>query len=175
MKTHGYNGTGVKDIVDAAKVPKGSFYNYFDSKEAFALEALEAVADDDIRVGQKLLSANGKSALGRLQYYFEQATLRFCEDNFKCGCFFGNLGQEMADSNEAIREKVRQILDRNTQLIKAVIDEAKDSGEIKSETQTDVLAEFIINAWEGTLLRMKTSRTREPLDTFLNMLPQIVK
>jgi len=38
-----------------------------------------------------------------------------------------------------------------------------------------MIAEFIMNAWEGTLLRMKASRSREPLDTFLNMLPQIVK
>src|SRR4051794_27714177 len=38
---HGFNAAGVKDITDTAGVPKGSFYNHFDSKEALALVALE--------------------------------------------------------------------------------------------------------------------------------------
>src|SRR6516164_1765695 len=38
----GFNASGVQDIVGAADVPKGSFYSYFDSKEAFAAEVLEA-------------------------------------------------------------------------------------------------------------------------------------
>ena len=37
--TRGFNGCSVQDIVDAAGVPKGSFYNHFDSKEALGVEA----------------------------------------------------------------------------------------------------------------------------------------
>ena len=81
----------------------------------------------------------------------------------------------MSDSNEKIREKVKQIFDRNTRMIQGLIDEAKDSGEINPETETVVLAKFIFNAWEGALLRMKAAKSREPLDTFLNMLPHIAK
>jgi len=36
FRAGGYNHTGVKDLVAAADVPKGSFYYYFDSKEDFA-------------------------------------------------------------------------------------------------------------------------------------------
>jgi len=175
MKKQGYNGTSVKDIVDAAGVPKGSFYNYFESKESFAVDALEAVATEDYLSNRKLLSTTDKSPLQRLQYYFEQNGFHACDCEFKVGCFFGNLGQEMSDSNEAIRQKVKQILKRNTQLFANVLEEAKEAGEIEKTAQTDMIAEFIMNAWEGTLLRMKASRSREPLDTFLNMLPQIVK
>jgi TetR/AcrR family transcriptional repressor of nem operon len=174
MKVYGYNGTGVKDIVDAAGVPKGSFYNYFESKESFAIDALETVADDDYRIGRQLLSAGGTSPLGQLQYFFEQNALRLSTDEFRIGCFFGNLGQEMSDSNEVIREKVKLVLKRNTQHIRELLDEAKDAGEIKQTAQTDIMAEFIFNAWEGTLLRMKASRSRESLDAFLEMLPKVV-
>lgn len=174
MKVYGYNGTGVKDIVDAAGVPKGSFYNYFESKESFAIDALETVADDDYRIGRQLLSAGGTSPLGQLQYFFEQNALRLSADEFRIGCFFGNLGQEMSDSNEVIREKVKLVLKRNTQHIRELLDEAKDAGEIKQTAQTDIMAEFIFNAWEGTLLRMKASRSRESLDAFLEMLPKVV-
>ncbi len=40
LMTQGYHATGVKEIVDAVQVPKGSFYSYFESKEAFAVEAI---------------------------------------------------------------------------------------------------------------------------------------
>ena len=175
MKRQGYNGTSVKDIVDAAGVPKGSFYNYFQSKESFAVEALEAVASKDYLASRALLSVTGKSPLQRLQYFFEQNAQHASECEFQIGCFLGNLGQEMSDSNESIRRKVKQVLKRNTQLFAEIIDEAKEAGEIKQSAQTDVIAEFIMNAWEGTLLRMKASKSREPLDAFLTMLPQIAR
>ena len=175
MRSQGYNGTSVKDIVDAAGVPKGSFYNYFKSKESFAVEALEAVSCEDYLSIQQQLAVNEQSPLQRLQEYFEQTASYACDCEFKVGCFFGNMGQEMADSNEAIRQKVKQILKRNTQLFADVLDEAKGTGEIDQTAQTDLMAEFIMNAWEGTLMRMKASKSRDPLDAFLKMLPKIVR
>ncbi|OUS39938.1 TetR family transcriptional regulator, partial [Oleispira antarctica] len=34
LSRHGYHGTGIKQILDEVSVPKGSFYNFFASKEA---------------------------------------------------------------------------------------------------------------------------------------------
>lgn len=175
MKIHGYNGTSVKDIVEAAGIPKGSFYNYFDSKESFAVDALETVAAESLQASRKLLTAGGEAPLRRLLNYFEQNTLQACEDEFRVGCFFGNMCQEMSDSNEIIRDKVRQILARNTGLFQQVLDEAKAAGEISRDADTGVIAEFVMNAWEGSLMRMKASKSREPLDAFLNLLPTITR
>jgi TetR/AcrR family transcriptional repressor of nem operon len=175
MKIHGYNGTSVKDIVDAAVVPKGSFYNYFPSKESFAVEALQAVADESLSASRDLLASGAGSPLQRLRSYFEQNASQACEDDFKVGCFFGNMCQEMSDSNEIIRGKVRRILVRNTELFERVLDEAKAAGEIAAGADTGMIAEFIMNAWEGTLMRMKASKSREPLDAFLGMLPQLTR
>jgi TetR/AcrR family transcriptional repressor of nem operon len=175
MKIHGYNGTSVKDIVDAAVVPKGSFYNYFPSKESFAVEALQAVADESLSASRDLLASGAGSPLQRLRSYFEQNASQACEDDFKVGCFFGNMCQEMSDSNEIIRGKVRQILVRNTELLEQVLDEAKAAGEIAAGADTGMIAEFVMNAWEGTLMRMKASKSREPLDAFLGMLPQLTR
>ena len=44
MLRKGYHGTGIQKIVDAAGVPKGSFYNYLKSKEDFALAARSSPA-----------------------------------------------------------------------------------------------------------------------------------
>ena len=37
----GFAGSGVADITTAAGVPKGSFYQYFDSKQSYAIELLD--------------------------------------------------------------------------------------------------------------------------------------
>ena len=41
MHRHGYNATGLTEILKAADVAKGSFYHHFGSKEDFAAAALE--------------------------------------------------------------------------------------------------------------------------------------
>lgn len=177
MKSNGYNGTSVKDIVDAAGVPKGSFYNYFDSKESFAVEALEAVATEQINSSHNLISvmSSDASPMQRLHQFFSQNAAMACDAEFKVGCFFGNMCQEMSDNNEAIRKKVRHGLDYQTEIIQVVLDQAKEAGEISCDCKTETIAEFILNAWEGALMRMKATKSRQPLDAFLDMLPHIIK
>ena len=174
LRRQGYNGTGVKDIVDAAGVPKGSFYNYFESKESFAIEALEAASQKTLQSYRELLSSPGKTPLEQLKLYFEFHADLACEDEFRIGCFFGNMCQEMADSSEAIRIKVSRILQQMTSLFASQLDLAKAAGEVDPATNSQMTAEFMMNAWEGTLMRMKASKSREPLDAFLQSLPRIV-
>ncbi len=175
MKRHGYNGTSVKDIVDAASVPKGSFYNYFESKESFAIDALEKVASESHEASRMVLENQSIAPTERLQQFFTCGADNACGEGFKVGCFLGNMCQEMSDSNEAIRTKVRLILKRHTQLIASALDEAKTQGELRKEADTALMAEFIFNAWEGALMRMKASRCKEPLEAFLAMLPEIIR
>lgn len=175
MKTHGYNGTSVKDIVDAASVPKGSFYNYFASKEAFAIDAIEKVASESYESSRKVLENRAIAPIERLQKFFTCGADNACGDNFKVGCFLGNMCQEMSDNNEAIRTKIRQILTRHTQLIASTLEEAKTQGQLRADADTALMAEFIFNAWEGALMRMKASRCKDPLEAFLKMLPEIVR
>lgn len=175
MKTQGYNGTSVKDIVDAACVPKGSFYNYFESKEAFAIEALEKVSMDTQAEASAMLGNQSIQPAERLLKFFTCGADSACDENFKVGCFFGNMCQEMSDSNESIRHKVRQILKRKTDLIVKVLDEAKQQGQLRGNADSHAMAEFIFNAWEGALMRMKASKCKEPLEAFLKMLPEIIR
>jgi TetR/AcrR family transcriptional repressor of nem operon len=174
MKEHGYNGTGVKDIVDAASVPKGSFYTYFDSKEAFAVEAIDRVASQGYQDAVALLSDKRTAPLVRLTTFFEVNAEGACEEDFRIGCFLGNMCQEMADSSELIRVKVKQSLSKITGLIGEVLEQAEQKGDLTNSHDNAAMAQFIFNAWEGSLLRMKAEKSREPLDAFLTMLPKIL-
>ena len=45
MSQSGYHSIGVMEILKSMSIPKGSFYNFFDSKEAFIIEAIELYGD----------------------------------------------------------------------------------------------------------------------------------
>lgn len=173
MATRGYNGTSVKDIVDAADVPKGSFYTYFKSKEDFAVEALDKVTEERTLQTRHLLGNRTIAPLERLSRYFQES-MGSCDEGVKGGCFIGNMCQEMSESSEVIRLKVRQMLRNKTQSIEDLLEEARLDGSLTSQLSSAVLAEFLLNAWEGTLMRMKASKCREPMNAFLALLPEIL-
>jgi len=173
MATRGYNGTSIQDIVDAADVPKGSFYTYFKSKEDFAIAAMEMVAEERIQTSKRLINDRKIAPIPRLVQFFEIG-VPGCESNLNGGCFIGNMCQEMSDSSEAIRLKVRQMMRNKTQMIEDLLEEARLDGSLKNTLSTSLLAEFLFNAWEGTLMRMKASKSREPLDAFLTALPSML-
>lgn len=174
MKANGYNGTSVKDIVDAAGVPKGSFYNYFESKESFALEALEHASQESYQRAVTLLTADSESPLWRLTRFFTENSSNACDNEFRVGCFLGNMCQEMADNSEAIRAKTNHMLSQMAKLIEGVVKQAQQQGEANDQLNTELAAEFIFNAWEGALLKMKASKNSQPLDAFLAMLPVVL-
>nr|WP_324258128.1 TetR/AcrR family transcriptional regulator [Cellvibrio fontiphilus] len=172
MATRGYNGTSIQDIVNAADVPKGSFYTYFKSKEDFAIEALEKVTEERMIHNRHLLNDRNLSPQERITRFFID-NIGGCDENINGGCFIGNMCQEMSESSEAIRLKVRQMLRNNTQAIEDVLEEARLHEGLETQLPSAIIAEFLFNAWEGTVMRMKASKCREPLNAFLAVLPEI--
>jgi TetR/AcrR family transcriptional repressor of nem operon len=171
MKRQGYNGTSVKDIVDAAEVPKGSFYNYFASKEAFVLDAIAYTADENARWTQNILQKPGVPAMKRLENYFQSGAKSACGCEYEVGCFLGNMAQEMSDSSESIRCSLEKVLKTQTAMLAEVIEEILQ--ECKNvDLNADLTAEFLFNAWEGALMRAKASKSPHALDAFMaNLAP----
>ena len=88
--TQGYHGTGIKEVVDQVKVPKGSFYNYFESKEQFGAEVIRQYSEQIIANMAAYLNGPEDNALIALKQFFEQEMQRHQE--VKAGCIIGNLG-----------------------------------------------------------------------------------
>src|SRR6476469_6905057 len=70
VSTLGFNATGVQEITSAAGVPKGSFYNYFESKEAFAVEVLTEYWNSVFTTYGPILADHGMGPLARIVRYF---------------------------------------------------------------------------------------------------------
>lgn len=167
----GFNGTGVQEITRAAGVPKGSFYNHFESKEALAIEILDRYA-----VGRRLemLADPATAPIPRLRAHFEYLADDLARFEFRRGCLFGNFATELSTQSAAIRSQVDAGLDRWTAAVTALLDEARDAGALKSPLGTETLARFLVNAWEGAVLRAKLARARAPLEDFFTVFDSLM-
>jgi TetR/AcrR family transcriptional repressor of nem operon len=160
---HGFNGAGVKDITDAAGVPKGSFYNHFESKEALALVVLG-------RYGETLqlekLTDTAVPPLDRLREHFTFLQAKVVDAGFTRGCLFGNFGAEMADHSDTIRGGVRDAFAQWSDLLAECVRQAQAEGTVRSTLDASDTARFIMQAWEGTLLVARAEQTTGAFDRF---------
>jgi TetR/AcrR family transcriptional repressor of nem operon len=164
----GFNATSVQDITDAAGAPKGSFYNHFESKEALALEALGAYVARG-RERREILRDTRIPPLRRLRRYFERLADAAVDAGFSAGCLLGNFGAELSSQSTAIRKRVDEALEAWSDTIAAVIAEAQKDGALSTRGSPEELARFVIDAWEGAVLRAKVAKDRAPLDLFLGV------
>lgn len=175
MLRRGYNGTGVQEIVAAAGVPKGSFYNYFESKEQFAVEVLDAVYQPRLQRMAAALAPSDVSPLGRLRAFYRQAleVLQHQEES-AYQCFIGSCSHELSDFSELIGARIDQIFNQECELVTDCLQQAVQQGELSAEMPPEYLAEAICNSWHGAMMRLKSNRTLKPVDGFLLALDLII-
>jgi TetR/AcrR family transcriptional repressor of nem operon len=154
----GFNGCSVQDIAKAAEVPKGSFYNHFESKERFGVEILDLYWQKMVNTNLQILSDRTLPPLERLKCHFQGLAEVVAQSNYERGCLFGNLGAELSEQSYLVREQLSLLLANWQGAIERCIDEAQIAGEINSNLDSSVLASFVVNAWEGSVLRAKIDR-----------------
>ncbi|MCU1701654.1 MAG: TetR family transcriptional regulator [Mycobacterium sp.] len=164
VHARGFAASGVKDITDTAGVPKGSFYAYFPSKEAFAAAILEYYWSDIEKRLVPILDADG-SAQQRITRFFHALADEHEARDFLLGCLIGNLSLELGGSSEPARDELVRILDRWDEALTACVRSGQGrSGDIRADLDAAELAALLIEAWEGAALRGKVTRSRGPYD-----------
>jgi TetR/AcrR family transcriptional repressor of nem operon len=160
----GFHASSVNDIVAAAGVPKGSFYNHFESKEALALEVTRrysaSYAIDRLGFGDG-------PPLERLRSHFEATIERTVARGVHQGCLLGNFSTEMAGHSPAIREFVSAALDHWSAAVASVLEQAQAAGQLSRALDAQALGRYLVDAYEGSVARAKVSGDRAPLDAFI--------
>src|SRR5580658_11313406 len=127
----GYVGASVRDIVEAAGVPQGSFTNHFESKEAFSLEILDLYfANSRVVIGETLRN-DALSPLKRLRAYFDENISRIKNHDCKNGCLVGNFAAEASDHSEVIRKRLSEIYVELREATAYCLKAAVKSGELR--------------------------------------------
>ncbi len=173
MYLKGYNSTSVKELADAAGIPKGSFYYYFKSKEEYAVGALDFYMDELGRERFMLLETAKAEPLDRIRNFYKSKIENMENEAYKLGCFVGNLSQEMGDVNMVISEATDRLHKKTSEKVLKCIMDAQEKHNFKPILPANKLANAIITHWQGALLRMKSSRDREPLDEFFQVLQKV--
>jgi TetR/AcrR family transcriptional repressor of nem operon len=165
LHQRGFNATGVQDITDAAGVPKGSFYNHFESKEALGIEALDRYWEGALS-SLKMLEDEEVAPVVRLKDYFHRLNLMARKSEYRPGCFIGNLGAEMSDQSPMFRKRLAVIFATWSRAIESCVKEAQADGSMRRDLDAKTIASFLLNSWEGAVLRSKVDRGQGPLDAF---------
>src|SRR5262249_33224958 len=105
LHERGFNATSVQDITEAASVPKGSFYNHFESKEDLGAEVVSRYLESSNKT-QAVLRDPKLSPYARLRKYFEGLVQVAEKKEFCGGCLLGNFGAELSEQSEMIRARV---------------------------------------------------------------------
>jgi TetR/AcrR family transcriptional repressor of nem operon len=159
----GFNHTGIQEILNAASVPKGSFYNYFKSKEDFGLQIIDYFAAHFKRIAGETLEDTRVSPLNRI-YRFLTAFMEYFESqNYAGGCPIGNLAQEMGDLSPAFRQKLCEAIDMMVDAYSRVLAAAQKDGKVLKSLDIREAASFIVAGWHGAIIQMKLTRSLAPL------------
>ena len=114
------------------------------------------------------------SPLERLKRIFEMQIEHYDVEAVH-GCILSNLGQEMAEQHEGFRERLEQVFKRIEQYYADVFEQAKEVGELPSDTDSSKLAEFLFTLSEGSLLMAKVKKSKEPLKYILEQFNRLTE
>ncbi len=166
VHARGFAASGVKDITDAAGVPKGSFYAYFASKEALAAAILEHYWSDIEERLVPMLNGDGM-AQERIRRFFHALADEHEAGDFLLGCLIGRLSLELGGSSEPVQAELVRILDRWDDAVTACVQSGQRAeGGVRADLDAGELASMLIEAWEGAALRGKVVRSRIPYERF---------
>jgi TetR/AcrR family transcriptional repressor of nem operon len=166
IELRGYSALGVAEICKAAGVPKGSFYYFFESKEALALAVIDEQWAAQERDWARVLRGDAEPLL-RLRQLFEETEHAQRSGQRSCGtvsgCMFGNLTLELSNQTEPIRIRLQQVFDAQVDMVESVVGEARERGDITATDDREA-ARSVVAQLEGQVLFAKLYNNTRRLD-----------
>jgi TetR/AcrR family transcriptional repressor of nem operon len=166
----GFGASSVRDVVQAAGVPQGSFTNHFASKEVFGLAVLERYREMSLAGVAATLLNDALPPLERLRRWIDRQLEYLRPDDMRRGCLFGNLSAEASEQSEAIRTRIARVYSENQESVGSCLRAAVAAGELPADTDTLEVAGFVVSSLQGAILVAKAQRSPEPIERFARVL-----
>lgn len=164
LRKNGYHGVGINHILKEAGIPKGSFYNFFESKEDFAQQVMHQHGDDQARWISSFFEQATGTPIENLYAFYEALIALNEQDNFQSGCLVNVMSNEVGRTNDTLAAEANQCFIGWITIIANEIAKGQQAGEITEEFTALELAEFMHSGIYGAFARMKVTRSRVYLD-----------
>lgn len=160
----GFSAVGIKQILDTAGVPKGSFYHYFASKEAFG-EAIIAHYFDHYKTKLDTIANSETDAQQKLYNYFQgwyDTQQNGCNHE---KCLVVKLSAEVADISNPMRGALNDGYQQTITWLATMIKAGWADGSVPQleNIGAESIAKRWYFAWLGASLVAKISQTNTPL------------
>jgi TetR/AcrR family transcriptional repressor of nem operon len=163
----GYSDLGVQTLLDETCVPKGSFYHHFESKEDFALQAIDLYMEEVHGALDACLGDESRRPVDRVRAFFAGVEQKYEGEGY-LGCLLGGLGQELSGISEVFRRKVEACFAQIARRIEACFKEAVSAGDLPEDFDCKAMANLLVDCWEGAALRSRMRRNPRPLRAMLD-------
>lgn len=165
MAGKGYSAVGLNEILTSAGVPKGSFYHYFGSKDAFGEAMLDSYFDDYLADLDATLAQPGLTMAQRLLNYW--TVWRETQSFFDCQgkCLAVKLAAEVADLSEAMRLAMKRGTSGIVERLARAIEAGAAEGSLKVDGSAEVVAQSLYQLWLGASVMVKIERDTAAFET----------
>jgi TetR/AcrR family transcriptional regulator, transcriptional repressor for nem operon len=174
MSGKGFSAVGLNEILSSANVPKGSFYHYFESKDALGEAMLSDYFDDYLTDMDRTLNTPAQSAAQRLMNYWLQWAQT--QQSFDCQgkCLAVKLGAEVADLSESMRQALKTGTAEIIGRLAVTIEAGAADGSLEVEGRADETAQNLYQLWLGASVMAKIVRDVQPFEAALQMTRRIL-
>ncbi|WP_298773301.1 TetR/AcrR family transcriptional regulator [uncultured Shewanella sp.] len=170
----GFTHVGLSEILNAANVPKGSFYHYFSSKEHFGEMVIQQYFKDYLHSIDALFNTVNKSGYLRLNDYWQRWQDAQAPAHHSQQCLVVKLSAEVADLSEPMRLALKigadEVIRRLTRCIQTGIQDGSVNPIDPSST-----ANMLYQMWLGASLLNKLYRDGSTIDKAMERTKKILK
>lgn len=166
LTQYGFSGTGLEPLLRSVHIPKGSFYHYFNSKEAFGLAVLAHYRQYFERKLAQHLENDQLPPFSRLRSFMADARTGMEKYAYERGCLVGNLEQEASHLSASMRQALLETYQSWQQQVANCLELAQQQGLLAQDADTDALAHVFWVGWEGAVARARLTQSSGPLVHF---------
>lgn len=165
MLAKGFHSVGLNEILAAVRVPKGSFYHHFQSKEQFGVEMLRhyVAAATAFRLRVLLAETPEPDPLLRLLGFLDGSIAKLLENDGKCPCLVSKLSAEVAGFSDAMRAVLAEGNQEWIRILTSVIATGIRQRKIRKDLVPAKTAALIQDLWSGAMQRAAVERSVVPL------------
>ncbi|XLS27667.1 TetR/AcrR family transcriptional regulator [Flavobacteriaceae bacterium M23B6Z8] len=175
FRKSGYHNVGINEILKESGIPKGSFYNFFNSKEDFAQQVISKYGISNQNWIESFFKESTLSPINSLKAFYTIVMDMNEQDDYKGGCLINNMSMEVGRNNDKLGSEANQHFIGWLNVLAPIIAKGQDIGEITTDYSSLELAEYLHAGFYGTLSRTKVTRSRVYMDTWLEITFNLIK